>query len=1254
MAFSNLIGNLNLQATIKGAAVSTNYAKIVASVISPTTVRSNISALITVPITTSFRIPAVVDTISKATHVYQKNPRQVQISIDGSLASTNKSTFSPYEELTGVNKLRPEIILCLDFVPLFDDIVSTSFKDVNDAINLLCINTNQLNDAGLFINIQSKLIKLKFESINQLISRLKHDSKDFSDLLLNKESEINTKINSLQNYVSTLSKLVDSFDEFFEHSMYVGINHHALTIDELINSYFSNEFKKTWYVFDRTLTHIQTLDEISKTFTIDHRNGVALLLKGIDLNFYNSLLKFGYSSDNIKNYSNTKVFLQSLYETKLLLGGVSSHMLGLDEHKYINDADPIQINVHSINSSNENGERLQTFDYGLFDITTIFRDELLNLVSSQIPQAVNTITNTFNDIESSLSTFGVITKISYMTMFIFTEYAYSHAILDDGFQQILKGYHNYSVKYDRSNRRMLDNIFGYVGKTIFDKVITSDAPTPYSSVAQTNKIVNNRDVVVMNLENDYIDFSNNTYTPGSIYYTNELIKLINRGTSNTNQFNVEVLEDLKKQSVNLSTSISSVMQNMKILTPFILGANTATSNNPDEVFMGSPQILFSNMIFRILENSGNRKPTTDVFKDETTGFINKMSKDKTLKSYFFIYMYLWAKKDNFNDINADVRKSLIDAMLKQIGNIALKRNDNLSPAGIQLVSDNPVTSDDINVEIITRILNNPTSSYVFTSLKSVFVNYINLFNKNATYKNSVEYTAFSYMHIPVMYMLIFELMLQIYNVFVVSSYMQKILYGEQAGTLFYRYGGVDVNNQSAIDEIMNRLNFEVVLRIMATAPILEHADRLKTSVDNIQNAINANSTVSLLNKLKSVMDDKMIAMLFDKQQVMLMLSSIANMRKQIAINSNEDFVVYDRTLTSESFNASLLYYMTQLPSLTSFNYKIFSVGIPQGFSNRLRNIIKKSKKGDISFSEKQSDVVKLSVHKIDMDNNDIVYKPLEFIFELSRFILDDDANYEKLLGVKLTIDNIVNNYTTTDYNLINDVNGSANVFSDIDTNNQYDFLTTEQKKNLINNHIKSYYIENYVKLLTGVPVLEREFLMDTDVSITKNIDPIVSNTALDALTSKVLGRNIKNAAVVLNNVGIAPITNVNETEPVDTKEQITQEQFNKLSQYVATIDDLSKMKTSLSDFDVITNKILTPKLFDRIFYVVLGADDFTIDYDKTTQTPSGNDAFIKLREQGKLIFVDNEWKMAPRKKNENSFLFEKYFTTVDTVFEGTV
>jgi hypothetical protein len=1225
--------------------------------------KSNNTMAAAIKTPTVFNVKSVkkaIDAISKATHVYQKKPRQVQISKDGSLAPQKGGTFKPYEELLGVSSLQPEIVLCMDYVPLFDDVIKTSFKDVDDAVNSLFINTNMLNDAGLFVNVQSKLLKLRFEAIARLLSDLKEENKDFIDLLNSKKDEINTNLNLMQRYVETLSKLVDNFYEFYEHSMYVGVNHRSLTIDELTNRYFSNEFKRTWHVLGgREVSSTFTLEKLQKMNTYLGRNGAALLLNGVDTNFHNALLKFGYSTNNIKNFSNTKVFLQSVYEAKLLLGGVSDHMLGLNENKYANDTDPIQLNVHGISSDNASGEQLRSFDYGLFQVTTILRSELLGLVKLQLPQAVQTVKDTFFEIEKSLTPFGITTKIAYMTMFVFTEYAYSHGILNNDFQQAMKGYHGFTMNYVASNRKLLDVVFGYVGKTIFDDTSTPDAPTPYSSVVHTKKKINNSDIIVMNMEEDYIDFENNTYTPGEVYYTGELVKFVDRTIPEATKFNIEVLEDLKKQANGLSTSISSFMQNMRILTPLLLGANIDPNNVTDDAtLMGSPQAIFQHLYYKYLLNSGNMHPYEEVFKDETTAFLNKVGENRTLKSYFFIYMYLWVKKGDFFSINAEVRNALIDSMLAIV--LANNKQTTWKPQS-DLSGGNWVGSDyearpnvTINAEIVLRRLSAPESSYVFRSLRDTFKEYINVFEKNATWLGVTEYTAFSYMHLPVMYMFIFELMLQTHNLFVNDSYMNKNSKGMHDG-LSYKHWGVDVNNKLAIDDVHHRLNYEVAMRIMATAPILEHADRLKTAVDNIQKVVSDNATNELMSKLKTIMNDKGITMLLDVQQVMMMFTTLSNMRKQMALNTTEDFVVYDKTLTSELFNASLLYYMSQAHSSTSTNYKVFSVGIPQGFSKRLRNIIKKSKKGITSFAEKQSDVIRISVHKIDVDNNDIIFNHIEMLFELSRFILDDDANYEKLLGSKLTLDNIVNNFVTTDYNNVDTINGQSSVFNDINSNPQYDFLSIDQKKELINNHVKSYYLENYVRLLTGVPVLERELLVDTSVAVTKNIDANVANVMIDALASKVMKRNIKDAATSLGNVGIVERETVDTAQiESDTRELITRKQYDALSQFIDTIDDLSKMKTSLSDFNTLTDKLLMPKMFDRIFFVLLSSDDFTIDYQTTVSTPAGKAAFENLQRSDRIeTTVNGQYKMKARKKDENAFLFEKYFVTIDTVFEGT-
>lgn len=111
---------------------------------------------------------------------------------------------------------------------------------------------------------------------------------------------------------------------------------------------------------------------------------------------------------------------------------------------------------------------------------------------------------------------------------------------------------------------------------------------------------------------------------------------------------------------------------------------------------------------------------------------------------------------------------------------------------------------------------------------------------------------------------------------------------------------------------------------------------------------------------------------------------------------------------------------------------------------------------------------------------------------------------------------------------------------------------------------------------------------------------------------------------------------------------------------IRTIDTLTKMSTVLSEPGFEGKKLLSPKLFDRVFHLFVDTDDFEIDLEETRKTEQGRELFKKLLNQGLILEINDNisknetnpvkrYKMVQRNISENHVVFEKYFVTIETV-----
>ena len=105
-------------------------------------------------------------------------------------------------------------------------------------------------------------------------------------------------------------------------------------------------------------------------------------------------------------------------------------------------------------------------------------------------------------------------------------------------------------------------------------------------------------------------------------------------------------------------------------------------------------------------------------------------------------------------------------------------------------------------------------------------------------------------------------------------------------------------------------------------------------------------------------------------------------------------------------------------------------------------------------------------------------------FELSRFISKSNINGIDEINFQNNLQKIKTNNVT-----INDGGFKRETLADIATKDIYSFLSDKQKKELIENHIQSYIIRLYIKLLTGVNLSENEFILN-NIEYQRELDKI--------------------------------------------------------------------------------------------------------------------------------------------------------------------
>jgi hypothetical protein len=271
-----------------------------------------------------------------------------------------------------------------------------------------------------------------------------------------------------------------------------------------------------------------------------------------------------------------------------------------------------------------------------------------------------------------------------------------------------------------------------------------------------------------------------------------------------------------------------------------------------------------------------------------------------------------------------------------------------------------------------------------------------------------------------------------------------------------------------------------------------------------------------------------------------------------------------------------------------YNKKIMTVGLPQGL---IKNHIARSTAN--SKNNKHDDIIKISVYKIDLINNDIVYKPKSFLFEASRYPVRVPS-----LILSNTLD--FSQIPTRNYSFFPDVDRQGESFYyDNNLGEEYSFLSTTEKNEIIQNHSMSFLLENYLKIVSGLVLSENTF----------NLSSSETKALLDQLEKK--------SSQVEGSISFSP--------GPDTVVRLTEKLF----------------PTSIE----LVKQLVQPKKFDRIFNIIFDPE-FIVDTEKTS--PQKLDEFINSRKVIGINQNDASLGIKDVDKTSEDATLEAYFAVIET------
>lgn len=1189
-------------------------------------------------------------------------------------AATNK--FTPYEELSGISSARPEIITISEFKPLFVD------------------GAKSETASGKFLDAQVQLMNLRQQTIVSLINDLKKDQ-ELSEQLDQQEGNfllhvknLKTKVNFLQNVQDSIQLASKPFD----------LRDSTLNIDlkVLLSQYFRP-------IFD-------DVNQASKDYS--------------NYNYHDLLVSHGFSKNRVRYYTGTKLLLQAINESKKMLRAGSDELLGIDPSIIESDSNPVTINKRIYKDPHN--------EFAKVDFPTI-SDVVNSKIHSSDSKLVSVITSLKNGFSNLDSMFDAATneELAYTAKIklLSREFNYSKSLSDNSTVELIKQF-GYTVSDSLGNEQLFDAVYGQIGNRITDDRSNINQNT-ISSTASKN--VDN--ISVLTFESDYLENDEGSiYTPGTSYYINSVVKPSDSGFSLTNpfelitkfnsvvdkyvdflgRFNILPKQGNRINSQNATEQLVSdpivtlnTLYEMYIERSNGLLKNDVKNNNVTSFFnvAARDHNLRANLFLYVycatnvgndgivevgqVKNTSKRNniftsnSVTDLSPEEAKDKNVKVSAtlDKIIKNCVQRYKLITNDDTAASDIEKSLRnfseKSIISRMVSfvsQIFNIFYDRGTAISANGLTKYSG---ATDVSVIALALQLVLDSSKRYSYNDL-----NKNKAFAINSNYSNNISLSS----------------KVQSSNKQSVSSTTTSNI-SEQKGVQPVRnqftsnvLGSNSESKLSLLQAIESRLIREEQLTIKSCFAPLNAIKSCKESLEKLVIFLQNNDSVNHLNEiLKIVGDRKLVELLGERGQVQIMSDIVDDMISRIEPNSNnssktdivdvisiqnsvansDDLKIFDDSfITSRTANViKAAFSDSSFDTSRGSNIRVLSVGLPHAFSNKLKNSIKTSNFAEQMMNKpKQNDVIILDIYKIDVRYPDLVFKPISKVFELSRFCVRDEKQFLST-NVGNTLDKTLASIPTKDYS--NFSNPIITYGDSITNDNNYSFMSHQDSSQMIKNHVMSFLLETYFRIMTGIPTSERElYISDPD---DKDIPaPFIAKALINKVAEKVfeipvssdykydltkfLQTKTNEFQVFSNKVPIAGgISMTKKLSTGSTKNALMAvKSFTKLVGHASVISDISKKRTVYSDTQQTSKNVLSPKMFERIFFLSVDPDDYEIDYNETVSSTSGRSTFDKLREaneiqttQENVGFSTREiYKMKDLKNTQKELVFEKYFVTI--------
>jgi hypothetical protein len=1206
---------------------------------------------------------------------------------DQPIVSNDTISYSEYESLAGMSQSEPQIILLTDFKPIY--------------------SLQRLNENGVFFDKQNNIKKVKNHNIKHIIDFNKKISDKFETQLQNRVIDFNSKISHIENYLSFIKLVILESD-----------NTNVFSKQILLSTTYDESYVPTNYS-ENMITSL----EVKETLT------PKLFLKNM-----------GFDEEAVsENFLSTKIGFQFLTETKDAVKFHSPVLINLQDENKRNDSsketiinkpinyyqfsDRLYLKDSSIPSLNffrsydpqdteaiknatpsqwSDGETVYGQPFYGFDVITPEAREYFSKLQTEFGSLQQ---NSFENLESDLA--ANIYDIS-------KEFDMSNRLNLNETKVFLKTKFNYDVDLEEVKTSIFDSIFGYSG----DDVATAAANTVKTSLGSVFSYQEGN-IRVLPFEKKLPASLETSFVSG--FSTN-----LARQKERIEQYaeNLRLLIDNFSQAINKLNLLSIRDSNFSVSQLFygdlINDLGLEYDNNTALNLSNSDKLIFS-----LFEWS---------FKDSYMSFL------------LFLYCIINDNNEKFRVvIEGQITKWITENVRYRLPSVS---QETLSLQAFETVStirslDFIAGSNNLlDVMYVTKfdlsehLRNSPLIKSIKSRLMLPELQQIGQIGEATFYRN--------YPALKVAMSLFQSILKMIQTENPVNKYS---FYG-----MFFS-DGVDTSDGFFIGRKQSQYNGANVIQLMkneclsvrtSVLCLLNVLKTLHVNCVNYKNFLNSLVSSTQYREISQIFssDEKLINLLFDNRQHLSLIKNQFNLIKdslvkpvtniqnqslswestsdlttapgQVQTDSSEIKSI-DESLTGDRLYEILRAYLKEdvLSSHEATNLKIMTIGIPHKlfqnflFDENARNTQRSRKNGLLTFE----------VYKVNQQHPDIILKPQMFTFEISRFPVMSDNLIQPVVRDSQSIYELINLVPTRRYDVelpdsqlgfLNPEQGQRAAFDQ-----GYSFLTELQKKEIYKNHIVSMLLEHYLKIMTGISTNDSEFQflfkdrgwIDSDL-IKLLTDVHIENyvSSKDKHRPRTRGRlffDFENYAGTLDpNLSTSDVTALSHytnnstiskaiTDAKSSLLTLSRSQINPLLHQLSVISEFSRTFSNVSNPSKLEEYILTPKIFDRIFNVMIDTNAFTIDEQLTRATYQGNSELDSLLRQGIITQVEKDtsnqflnagqniqvqpqnlnivanpltgnagsqtqtkdYVFAKRNRSENNIIFEKYFVAVKTFSE---